>query len=217
MMNEIRNIKFNRAIIPSDAASLDITTLDFGDASKDLVCVAIYARFLRKCRTHSCQLIFARSRLVPDGMTQPRAELFAALINSHTGEVVRKALYKHHKKSFKFTDSQIALFWITNDMRIMKTWLRNRVIEIRRITKLLQWLYVKSKDMIADIGTRRCTSISVVDNNSPWITGYPWMTEDESRFPALSVDEITLSTNETEEVSKEIQIDPHIHDRLFYW
>ena len=63
MINEIRNIKFNRAITPSDGASLDITTLDFGDASKDLVCVAIYARFLRKCGTYSCQLIFARSRL----------------------------------------------------------------------------------------------------------------------------------------------------------
>ena len=216
LMSEIKNIKYNRAVIPSDAVSLDVTTLDFGDASKDLACVAIYARYRRKCGTYSCQLIFARSKLIPDGMTQPRAELFAALINSHTGEVVRKALYKHHRGASKFTDSQITLFWISRDSRTMKTWLRNRVVDIRMFTLISQWRYLKSKDMIADLGTRRCTSIHAVDQNSDWINGFPWMSEDESSFPSLTVEEIALSTKETEEASKEIQIDPNIHDRLFY-
>ena len=216
LMEEIKNVRYNRAVIPSDAVSLDVTTLEFGDASKELVCVAIYARYLRKCGTYSCQLIFARSRLVPDGMTTPRGELFAALINTHTAEVLHKALKKHHKGATKFTDSQIVLFWISNDMRIMKTWLRNRVNEIRRLTKLLHWLYIKSTDMIADLGTRRCTSISAIDQDSAWINGFWWMLESESSFPGLTADEISLNAKETEEASKEVQIDPRIHDRLLY-
>ena len=64
MMGEMMNLRYNRAIVPTDAANLNINTMDFGDASRSLVCVAIYARFLRKCDTYSCQLIFSRSRLI---------------------------------------------------------------------------------------------------------------------------------------------------------
>ena len=99
MMQEMKNVRFNRAIIPVDAVDLNIETLDFGDASKSMVSVAIYARFRRKCGLHSCQLVFARSRLVPNGMSQPRAELYAAVVNTHAGEIVRRSFYRTHQKS----------------------------------------------------------------------------------------------------------------------
>ncbi|XP_066923501.1 uncharacterized protein [Clytia hemisphaerica] len=57
MMNEIKQIKYQRAVVPEDAASLDIQTLDFGDASKSLICVAIYVRFKKKDGSFSCQFI----------------------------------------------------------------------------------------------------------------------------------------------------------------
>ena len=71
MMQEIKNIKFNRAIIPKDAISLNINTVDTGDASKNIARVAIYARCERSNGEFSCQLIFSRSKLVPDSMSQP--------------------------------------------------------------------------------------------------------------------------------------------------
>ena len=69
MMQEIKNIKFNRAIIPKDAISLNINTVDTGDASKNIACVANYARCERPNGEFSCQLIFSRSKLVPDSMS----------------------------------------------------------------------------------------------------------------------------------------------------
>ena len=54
-------------------------TIDAGDASPDIACTAVYARYLRKAGDYSCQLVFARSKLLPEGITQPRAELVAAL------------------------------------------------------------------------------------------------------------------------------------------
>ena len=71
MMQEIKNIKFDRAIITKDAISLNINTVDTGDASKNIAYVAIYSRCERSNCEFSCQLIFSRSKLVPDSMSQP--------------------------------------------------------------------------------------------------------------------------------------------------
>ena len=206
-MKEIENLQNQRAVIPEDAESLNASTLDFGDASKSLVFVAIYIRFKRKNGQYSCQLIFARSRLVPEDMTQPRTELYAALVNVHSGEVVRRALSDIHQKAIKFTDSQIVLYWISKNDQILKQWPRNRVVEILRFTEGSSWRYVRSNDMIADIGTRRCTSIDVVSVESIWIKGFNWMRSDESEFPMMTIEEINLSNQEHQNVEKEVQQD----------
>ena len=74
-----------------------------------MACIAIYARLKRKDGSYLWQLVFARFRLIPTKMTQPRAETYAALINTHTGEIVRRAFGQNHTNAFKFTDSQIVL------------------------------------------------------------------------------------------------------------
>ena len=58
MMEEISSIRYKRAIVPEDAVSLDIDTIDTGDASGEMACSAIYARFRRKSGGFSCQLVF---------------------------------------------------------------------------------------------------------------------------------------------------------------
>ena len=59
--------------------------------------------------------------------------------------------------------------------------------------------------MIADIGTRRCSSIKDVDPDSLWINGHEWMKEDESNFPMMSVGDISLTSKQTEEMTIELQ------------
>ena len=90
----------------------------------------------------------------------------------HSGKIVSRAFYKYHRHSHKFTDSQIVLHWLNNEERQLKMWVRNRVIEARRFTKLNDWKYVQSKDMIADMGTRKGKKLKNVDQNSVWINGY---------------------------------------------
>ena len=105
MMQEIGKVKFKRAVVPEEAVNLNINTIDAADASKKLTSTAIYARFLKKDGTYSCQLVFSRSKIIPDGLTQPRAELFAATMNTHTGEIVRRAFQSSHKERVKLCDS----------------------------------------------------------------------------------------------------------------
>ena len=205
MIKEINNIRFNRAVIPDDAVSLDINTINTADASKKIACSAIYVRFKRKLGNYSCQLVFSRSKLIPANMSQPRAELFAATLNAHTSHIVKRSLSKYHRDSVNLTDSQIVLHWLHNKDKQLKLWIRNRVIEINRFTNLESWFYVKSCDMIADIGTRRRSSLKDVSRESEWINGYKWMTLEFKSFPALTIDEIKLNQEEVATMRKEFQ------------
>ena len=202
-MKDIGDLRFNRAIIPSDAVNLDIETLDFGDASQSLICTCIYARFKLKNGQHSCQLVLARTRTVPSGMTLPRAELYAALVNTHTGEIVKRSFKGLVKSSFKFTDSQITLHWISNDEKPLKQWVRSRVVETCRFTERSQWHYIQTRNMIADLGTRRGAKLKDVDKNSSWINGLPWMQQPSSNFPMQTAQELRLSDVDITEVEKE--------------
>ena len=203
MMQEIGKLKFKRAIVPEDAINLDINTIDAADASNKLACLAIYARFLRKDSTYSCQLVFSRSKLIPSGLSQPRAELLAATMNTHTGEVVKRSFQSNHKKKVKLTDSQVTLHWICNPDKPVKQWVRNRVVEINRFTEPSEWMFVQSQDMIADLGTRRIDKLELINQESIWINGFDWMKRDESCFPTKSMKDIKLSNEEVTTLQKE--------------
>ena len=41
MINEIKTLKYRRAVVPADAVNLEINTIDFGDASRQMACAAI--------------------------------------------------------------------------------------------------------------------------------------------------------------------------------
>ena len=105
------------------------------------------------------------------------------------------------------TDSQIVLHWISNEDKPLKQWVRNRVLEIKRFTQLEDWKYIDTRNMIADIGTRRGTTLEDVKQDSLWINDYEWMKKDIQIFPVKSATEISLMQEEIQEVQKEA---PHI-------
>ena len=203
MMQEIKNIKYFRCIIPEDAANTQISTLDFGDASKSMAAVAIYARVLRTNGKYSSQLIFARSKIISNKITQPRAELIAAVLNTHTGEVVKQALRTKHDGWIKLTDSQIVLHWISNDEITLKQFVRNRIIEINRFTKAEDWFYINTDNMIADIATRKGATLEDIGSESKWINGDVWMNERKENLPIKTVRDIILNTTKLHEINKE--------------
>ena len=136
-------------------------------------------------------------------MTLPRAELLAACLNATTGHIVKLSLGDRHKECIKITDSQITLNWISNSRNPLKQWVRNKVVEINRLTDRDSWKYVQSKDMIADLGTRKGTKIKDISADSYWINGLPWMCRDKSSFPVQSVTEIKLNKSDIEAIQRE--------------
>ena len=140
------------SIVPEDAVNLDMETLEMADASLNMACSAVYARFKQNNGLFSCQLVFARTKIVPNNISISRVELFAAALNATTGHIVYLSLQKYIKSRIRLTDSQIALFWVNNTQGELKQWVRNRVIGINRLTKREDWYYFESKNMTA-VGT----------------------------------------------------------------
>ena len=202
-IKELSHLKFRRAIVPTDAVNLEIDTIDTGDATQTLICSAIYARFKRKCGKYSCQLVFSRSKLVPVDTTLPRSELLAACMHATTGHVVKLSFGSYHKKCTKLTDSQVVLHWINNTDGALKQWVRNRMIEINRLSNKKLWRYVQRKDMIADLGTKLGTKLKDVMDDSTWINGYNWMEWEVSEFPMKTVEEVKLDSNQLKSAKDE--------------
>ena len=61
LIRQLGNVLIKRAVVPEDAVSLDIETLELGDASEELACSVIYGRFTLKSGEYSCQFLFSRS------------------------------------------------------------------------------------------------------------------------------------------------------------
>ena len=206
LVDEIGRLEFQRAVVPSDAVNLEIETIDTADAGEHLVCSAIYARFLRRDGSYSCQLIFARSKVVHD-ITVPRAELVAAVLNASTGHVVRTSLKEYHKHSWHISDSQVVLHWLNSLKASLKMFVRNRVVEVARLTDLLNWFHTDTKNMIADLGTRKGATI---DDVKSFNLGLSWMRQNPSEFPIQTIQEIVLSAKEkAEAVREKIIPEPH--------
>ena len=202
LIDDLRHLRYRRAVVPLDALNLDIETIEIADAGERLICAAVYVRFKRRNGTHSCQLILARTKVIHD-LSIPRAELEAALLNTGSGHLVHLSLKERVKRSWKLTDSQVALHWINCIRYALKMWVRNRVVEINRLTTLESWYYVGSKQNIADLGTRKGAQISDVGPDSCWINGLPWMSGFEQDFPVQKVEDLILSVKEKSDANKE--------------
>ena len=90
-------------------------------------------------------------------------------MNATGGHVATLALRDLQKGRIKLTDSQVDLHWLSNDTRVYKPWVKNQVIEINRLADKQSWFYVKSCNMIADIGNRKGVTLQDIDSSSQWI------------------------------------------------
>ena len=215
MIEELGSLKYKRVIVPSNAKNLDILTLDAGDASSSLICAAIYARFELRDGTYSCQLVFSRTKIVPEGTTTPRAELMAAALNAATGFTVQKAFGKFHKRHLKLTDSMVAFHWISSSRAVLKTMVRGLVIEIRRLTDLKDWRHVDGSNMPADLGTRKGVKVKEVSEDSVWCKGLPWMVKPEEEFPTSTIEDVLLSQQELADANKEKMVPGYFYVKDF--
>ena len=193
MIQELRHLRFKRCVIPHDAANLQVSTIDMSDATCSIACVAIYARVLRKNGEYSCQLIFGRSKILPDGTTQPKGELVGMRLNAQSGYVIQRSFGDRFDFSVKMADSQVALFWVSNYEKPLNVGVRSQVTEIRRLSNIADWRYLPSEEMLADLGTRRNVTVAEVAPGSVWVEGHGWMKKTCDHHPVKKIEELTLN------------------------
>ena len=128
------------------------------------------------------------------------SELMAATLNAVTAHVVTVLLGDMHR-CWKPRDSQVALHWIGYTRSALKMWVRNRVVDGLADSSL--WRYVDSKNMCADIGTRKEAKIGDIGSDSEWICGKEWMSGHERDFLVKTAAELVMSSVEMQEAKKE--------------
>ena len=122
--------------------------------------------------------------------------MIAACLNASAGQIVYRALKDFIVSRLHLTDSQIVLFWITNTNLQMKKWVRNRVIEVIRLTRRDRWFHIDGKNMTADLGTRKGATLDDISEDSVWINCHEWAKLEEKDFPNCSASQIRLSSTE---------------------
>lgn len=152
--------------------------------------------FLRSGKQEvATQLIQACSRVSPKKTaTIPRLELLGCYIGSILTDKVKKSFMMPDIQVTYWTDSSSALAWIRNP-GAWAIFVANRVKRIRELTSPDQWKHVPGEYNPADLPSRGCSSLTLVQEE--WWEGPSWLRLSEEKWPKSKV-----MINE-EEVQKE--------------
>ena len=165
------DVRVPRCFKPDDFSSVVKTELHhFSDASCTGYGQCSYLRLQDDKGQVHCSLVIGKSRVAPlKAMTIPRLELTAALVSARMSQMLVKEMdYPCISETF-WTDSQVVLGYINNDVRRFNIFVANRVQQIREYTRPCQWKYVASKENPADEASRGLSARELLA--STWLTG----------------------------------------------
>ncbi|XP_064476123.1 uncharacterized protein LOC135390028 [Ornithodoros turicata] len=149
----------------------------FADASPRAYGAAIYLRTFDPQEQWTASLLLAKARVAPvKSVSLPRLELLACLIAARLAAHARKMPLPSPLRTEFWTDSTVALHWITSAQSRTPVFVQNRVNEIRQLTTDSAWHHCKSRDNPADLLTRGI-SAHRLRNESLWWHGAPWFSQ----------------------------------------
>lgn len=154
------------------------TLCGFCDASLKAYAGVVY--LLLETRTgFSVRFVAAKTRVSPlQKLTVPRLELLSALLLARLLTSITQSLSCELQLSSPrcFTDSTVALYWIKGTDKTWKSFVQNRVIEIRKLIPPDFWMHCSGKTNPADIPSRGL-SLLELSVNILWRDGPGWICE----------------------------------------
>ncbi|XP_044755059.1 uncharacterized protein LOC123314012 [Coccinella septempunctata] len=171
--------------------SLDSTILTtqsvhvFCDASADAYAACIFLRTETGDGQVVLRLIEGKSRVAPiKKLTIPRLELLAATIGVRIFRNFQTN-YEINLQAFFWSDSSTVLSWIKRKEN-WKPFIWNRVEEIKRFSKPIDWYHVPGDMNPADLPSRGCSAKSLADGR--WWEGPKWLCDPISQWPSQNFD-----------------------------
>ena len=195
-----RKILFKNSDDPVELVELH----GFSDASCQNYGACVYMRSISKNGVICVNLVATKSRLAPFKKTTiPRLELLGNLLLSKLMTSVKNALSKSIciSNCYFWTDSQVTLPWITSLDKNHKTFVENRVREIRKNADVANWFYVDTKNNPADLLTRQ-KSFRDFQNNNLWWAGASSLSE---KGPTFKNNYLINDSANQEEILNEIK------------
>ena len=169
--NDLGTVQIDRCIRPRSFFKVARTELHhFCDGSETGYGACSYLRFVSLTGDVHCTLLMSKARVAPVKiMTIPRLELQAAVLASEMHKFITTELDFHVDQVYFWTDSEIVLGYINNDVKRYKVFVANRVQQIRNNSECNKWNHIPSKDNPADMASRGCSLKELTA--SQWFTG----------------------------------------------
>ncbi|XP_067045500.1 uncharacterized protein [Acropora muricata] len=168
----------------------------FSDASEYGYGTVCYLRKESGDGTVESTFIMAKSRCAPlQYVSVPRLELQAATIAARVHRLVSSEINLEISASFFWTDSKVTLQYVKNESRRFKTYVANRVCEIRSVSQPSQWRYCPSILNPADDASRGLTVHQLLTSER-WFSGPAFLLNPKEEWPNDDID--TLSDSDPE-------------------
>ena len=181
----IKELKIPRHAVFSDYILIEMH--GFCDSSIKAYGACIYIRCLTAFKQYVSNLLCAKSRVAPlKQVNLPRLELCGAVLLANLAKRVKEVLNINFDRFYYWTDSTITLYWIKNEPNRWKTFVANRVSEIRSLTDFQDWNHVKSEHNPADLISRG-VSTKVLSESKLWWHGPNWFKIENSDWELLKI------------------------------
>ena len=134
----------------------------FSDSSLELYFAVIYLRFISDCGV-TVFFLASKTKVAPlKKLTILRLELLGCLLLSKLIKEVMEGVNGRVEVDdiYCWSDSKVALCWITGKEKSWKAWVENRVVSIRSVVVRDRWHFVKGEINPADVPTRISSNLN---------------------------------------------------------
>jgi hypothetical protein len=205
-----RGLTIPRCVIPPNAPpDWTMRLIVLADAGEGAGGAAVYGGVEKPDGTYTCNLLFAKSRLMHH--TVPRNELEAIVLAADVALVVQQSLGDRIKDVLFYTDSRVAQCWVLNTRKRLRMFVHNRVQAarhgIRRIVnseETIPLFHIEGTENLADMITKpRKLTLADLSSTSQWMTGLKWMTRPTADLPQSQY-LVPEDTSEEQQVAVEV-------------
>ena len=195
-LSTIHTFKLNRCYNLPISSKIQLHI--FGDASETAYGAVAY---LRTCtEPPDVSFVTAKGRVAPTKpITLPRLELCAATIAVRLFRLIISEIDLPIENSHFWSDSTLTLQYIKNEKTRFKTFVANRVTEIREVTEPAQWHHIDGDKNPADITTRGVSKVQDLlsgDGKRSWLKGPSFLLDDESTWKSKELEELDPTDEE---------------------
>jgi len=197
---ELQNrwINFRRELPALDELSIPrwihtsskITSLEihgFSDASQLAMAAVVYVRITTETNNVKTILVCAKTKVAPlKRLTIPRLELNAALLLSRLVANVQRTLNLAEDSIFLWTDSSVALCWISADPARWREYVCNRVTAIQTLIPSATWRFVPGSENPADCASRGL-KVRQLKQHQLWWSGPSWLRQSSDSWPTAII------------------------------
>ncbi|XP_011313211.1 uncharacterized protein [Fopius arisanus] len=133
--------------------TINVQLHGFTDASKSAMGAEVYIRWRKINEPAPTIIVCAKTRVAPlKEMIIPRLKLTAALLLTRLVKTTHQMFELEIVDTHLWSDSSVALAWITSHPSRWKEFVHNRVAEIQETLPEATWRHVSGKDIPADCG-----------------------------------------------------------------